>query len=229
MRSIFIDTECLHMPGSTVDGIDYSFDRPWQLGLAVACTTEKEEGARQWLGSDAGALVGYLASADVVIGFNHLRFDLPLVGGEMEYQASAGAPYLEPLEPLCEALESAEVCFVDMLLDVWEAIGGRVKGTGLKPLAVHTLGKTVGMEGALAPVAWADFRKLDVIRYCADDVQWSRELFNHALRTGKLRRADERGPGPPPIEFDVTWNIRDAAGEILEPFRAWHQRHTPKD
>jgi hypothetical protein len=234
MRVIFFDTECLQLPGTPKEGEgdglgEWSFDRPWELGLAVAATTEKGEGGRQWLAEDAADLVYYFAQADVVAGFNCLRFDFPLVEGEWGRQVHGH--YEERDKTLAEDLaEESGILLVDMLLDVWDSLGKRMKGTGLKPLSVHTLGKVPGMEGALAPVAWKDHRKAEVISYCADDVEWSRELFNHGLKTGNLKRpasfkGDPLDPSLGSIEFPIVWNIRTAGGEVVEPFRDWATRY----
>tara|TARA_Y100000310_G_scaffold97827_1_gene95490 strand:+ start:239 stop:943 length:705 start_codon:yes stop_codon:yes gene_type:complete len=222
MRVVFMDCECLSSP----EGEGYSWDEPWKLGLAVAATTEKDVGGKQWLAEDAIDLVNDFALADCVVGFNCIRFDLPLIDGEAHHQGR-GEYDVTPGGGLSRALiVDDETVIVDMLLDVWDAIGKRVKGTGLKPLSVHTLGKEPGMEGALAPVAWADKRKLEVISYCADDVEWSRELFNHALKHGWLKRPKNSehplDPQKGHIQFDVTWNIRHAAGGVIMPFRAWY-------
>ena len=223
-RVVFFDTECVNLPGTTKGNVEYSFEKPWQLGLAVAATTEKDDGSRQWLGADVAELEQYFRGADAVIGFNCLRFDFHLIGGEICSQAD-GAPSHFPAVHL---QEQCGVALVDMFLDVQKSVG-RVKGTGLKPLCIHTLGKEPGMEGALAPVAWADHRKLEVIQYCTDDVEWSRDLFNYGLREGTLKRAHDFGEGPPPIDFPITWHVRSADSEIVEPFREWYVRRAAEE
>ena len=231
MRIVFYDCECVHSPEEE----GYSWGRPWGLGLAVCATMEKEDGARQWLAEDAPALVAYLTSADAVVGFNGLKFDLPLINGEAERQSSGGYDYIEPLEPLAGILaDGLDVALVDMLLDVQKVVGRFTSGTNLKALSVHTLGKKPGMTGDIAPIAWADHRILEVIQYCADDVAWSRELFNHGLKHGWLRRPagkreQRKGQNRPPIKFDITWTVRSAAGKILQPFRTGIRsgRHPP--
>ena len=219
MRCVFFDTECLNSP--TDEG--FSWNDPWALGLAVAATTEKDQGARQWLQQHAVELVRYFESADAVIGFNCLRFDFPLVDGEANNQTEPDVGYTPSSPTLADWMEAQDVAIVDMLLDVWDSIGGRVKGTGLGPLSIHTLGDPKVMEGALAPVAWADHRILEVVGYCADDVEKSRRLFNHGLQHGWLKRPDDRGEGPPPIQFPITWHVRKPSGEVIEPFVDWHR------
>ena len=120
------------------------------------------------------------------------------------------------------------VALIDMLLDVWASLGRRMKGTGLGPLSIHTLDDAKMMEGAIAPVAWADHRKLEVIGYCADDVEKSRRLFNHGLKGGWLKRPanpDSARQSGNHIKFPITWNIRNAAGDVVEPFANWYRRH----
>lgn len=168
------------------------------------------------------SLVRYFQEADAVIGFNSHRFDFRLVDGECRTPDDKhNRPPPDP--PLVESLIQSGIVLVDMFLDVQEVVGFK-KGTGLKPLALHTLGESSPMEGAIAPDEWAEHRKLDVIQYCADDVEKSRKLFNHGLKTGHLKRTSDRGEGPPPVEFPITWHIRDADSEIVEPFLDWYKR-----
>ena len=123
---------------------------------------------------DLVLLEAALRDADLVIGFNIARFDLPALSGAL------GAWVLE-------------LPTLDLLQEVQQALGHRLS---LDHLARETLGRTlagarVGVRGkggdGLQAIEWyrtGQWRKLE--RYCLQDVRLTRDLYEFAKRRGFL-------------------------------------------
>jgi len=195
MSYVVFDLETLH----STDEEGFSFGRPWQLGLAVACTWSEEDGARDWFAPDAWSLLQYLGQQERVVSFNGLRFDYRVLDGAIAPgtgEVSGG----DVAEMTRAALRGKSI---DMLLDVVDALGKRIK---LARLAEGTLGEFKEMPGELAPKEWAAGRRLEVIRYCRHDVEITRKLYEWGVEGAPLLfSADgDREAG----EVRPTWTLR---------------------
>jgi DEAD/DEAH box helicase domain-containing protein len=166
-RIIFFDLETLR----TFDEVGgrQNLDR---LGLAVAVTYDSSaDEYHAYLEDQAAELVDELANADLVVGFNLLGFDYPVL-----------RPYTEhPLETLPT---------VDLLRDVCLALGFRLS---LQTLAEGTLGIGKSADG-LQAVRW--FRQGEVekvIEYCRQDVELTRRLYEFGHEHGHVLFWDRSG------------------------------------
>ncbi|MDI6823991.1 MAG: ribonuclease H-like domain-containing protein [Bacillota bacterium] len=124
-----------------------------------------------YLEDQASLLVERLRGADLVVGFNLLAFDYPVLapyaGGQLD-----GIPTL------------------DILRELETRLGYRVS---LASLAMATLGRGKTADGVQS-VQWFREGRLDlVIEYCRADVQVTRELFEFGLRHGYLLFPDRTG------------------------------------
>jgi DEAD/DEAH box helicase domain-containing protein len=185
-RVIYLDVESRRSAAEV--GGWHRIDR---MGLALAVvyddTTERFTTFHE---RDAVHLVEALCAADLVVGFNLLRFDYTLL--------SAYTPRrLERLPTF------------DMLVELRERLGFR---PSLAMLARATLGAAKSADG-LQSLAWVREGRLDrVEEYCRHDVALTRDLFGHALQHGRLciERAGIR-LHTPPLGWELEAIVRDAA------------------
>ncbi|HYF29424.1 MAG TPA: ribonuclease H-like domain-containing protein [Candidatus Paceibacterota bacterium] len=111
-----------------------------------------------------------LEKADVLIGFNSISFDTPILN---KYYPGD----LTKIRPL------------DLLVEVYNALGRRLR---LQSLAEATLGVGKSADGLKAVEWWQQGLVEKVKEYCIQDVRVTRGLYDYALEHGKLRYKDIR-------------------------------------
>ena len=129
---------------------------PERLKLSVAVTYEAATAAFQrYTEATVGDLVTALQAADLVVGFNLLAFDYPV---------------LQPYTPVVlKALPT-----LDMLVKIERQLGFRV---GLDALASATLGTGKSSDGLQAVRWWREGRLEELFQYCEQDVDVTRRLY----------------------------------------------------
>lgn len=141
-----------------------------RLACGVVWSTRRRR-FEDYLEHQALLLVERLRGADLVVGFNLLAFDYPVLA------PYAGGPLLG-------------IPTLDILREVEARLGHRVK---LDNLATATLGRGKTADGVQS-VRWFREGRLDlVIDYCRADVQVTRDLFEFGLRHGYLLFSDRNG------------------------------------
>jgi len=185
----------------------YSFDEAWRLGLAVLVTWNQKHGFKDWFAGESEGLLGYLTSFDQVVSFNGLWFDYRVIDGDLALIRKV-VPDLHP-----EASRGVRIPYftqemlkgktVDMILDVEEAIGYRLK---LEALTEPTLGRSKSMAGVMAPIEWQKRDRHKVIGYCRDDVALERDLYLAGLKAGRVVYTDKNGSGR--RELPIRWRTR---------------------
>lgn len=160
MNIVYFDLETKHL-ADEVGGWDY-IDR---LGLAVAVTYSTERGSFACYTEDAvSGLIDELANADLVVGFNILRFDYMVL-----------RPYTT-----CDLSLLPDL---DIMVELQHRLGHRVK---LEMCAVATLGDSKGGDGVQA-VQWFRQGLIDqVVRYCEQDVDIVRRLHEYGRQHKQL-------------------------------------------
>ena len=158
------DIECFE----DVDGKRNQFNQAQHLGIAVACTLSSDGEYKDWIGRHHSphALFSYLLSHDIVVGYNVLGFDFPLLGGELLGEYDLKAP------KYVELMLKGKI--VDLCVDFREALGTRVS---LVKVAEPTLGEQKTMDGGFAPQEFRRGHCLEVIRYCRQDLNMTKGLF----------------------------------------------------
>ncbi|MFQ5600598.1 MAG: DEAD/DEAH box helicase, partial [Candidatus Krumholzibacteriia bacterium] len=143
-----------------------------RMGMALAVVYDEREGRFvTFRESQVAALVETLLGADLVVGYNLVRFDYAVLSAYTH----------QPLE---------RIPTFDMLLALRQVLGFR---PSLDTLARSTLGTAKSADG-LQSLAWVRDGRLDrVEEYCRQDVALTRDLFRHAVRHGTL--CFERGGG----------------------------------
>jgi DEAD/DEAH box helicase domain-containing protein len=141
------------------------------MRLAAAVTYDSASNVyRDYTEHEVDQLVTTLQCADMVVGYNVLRFDYQVL-----------ARYTDA--PLSE-LRTA-----DMLQHLYRVLGWRPK---LDAVAAATLGEKKSANG-LQAVRWFREGKLDkVIAYCHHDVEVTWKLYEFGRQNGYVRCRDKR-------------------------------------
>jgi len=113
----------------------------------------------------------HLESAEYVLSFNGIEFDVPVLEGCLKRRLV--------LNGHC-----------DLLQLVWNSISGRRKGNRLDEIAKRTLGRGKIGTGASAPTLADEGRWDELYAYCANDVFLTRDLFKFAGEHGGVVGAD---------------------------------------
>jgi DEAD/DEAH box helicase domain-containing protein len=111
-----------------------------------------------------------LEASDVVLSFNGVGFDIPVLEGV------SGVP-LKIKEHL------------DLLQLIWEAVG-KESGYKLTECAARTLGIQKNGDGLLAPQLAEDNKWAELLDYCLHDVHLTRNLFLYAQKHGGIIGTD---------------------------------------
>lgn len=160
MNIVYFDLETKYL-ANEVGGWDY-IDR---MGLAVAVTYSTARGSFAHYTEDSvSALIDDLARADLVVGFNILRFDYTVL-----------RPYT--------TRDLRQLPSLDILVELQRALGHRVK---LEMCAAATLGDSKGGDGIQA-VHWFRQGLIDrVVDYCKQDVDIVRRLHEYGRQHKRL-------------------------------------------
>lgn len=164
------------------------------LSVAVVWSYEREE-FTAYYEERAGALVERLLAAEVVIGFNHVHFDLQV---------------LQPYGPR-GAVES--IRSFDLLLDLQAILGHRVS---LESCCRATLGSGKSGDGLQAIEWYRQGRFEELERYCKEDVRLTRDLFDHGRANGSVgvRKRSAEGiwhDAIVPVQWALTGEVVGAA------------------
>ena len=133
-----------------------------------------------------------LEHADFLIGFNSDSFDIPLLNryypGDLTHMTS-----------------------LDLLVEVQKVLGRRIR---LQSLAEATLGRGKSGDGLKDGEWWKEGKQDKVREYCIDDVRLTRELYDYAIKHGKLKYKDLRDIRD--IKLDTSlWGQRSSESPAL--------------
>lgn len=142
------------------------------MHLAVAVTYNPAMDVyRDYMEQEVDLLIATLRGADLVVGYNVIRFDYEVLRAYTS----------DPLSDLPT---------VDMLRDLHHTIGWRLK---LDNVADATLGERKSADG-LQAVRWFRQGQLDkVIDYCRCDVEITWQVYQFGRRNGYVQYRDRRG------------------------------------
>ena len=140
-----------------------------KLRLAAAVTYATADGAfHRYTEEDANVLVADLLDADLVVGFNVLRFDY------------------EVLRAYADELPDAAHT-VDMLDHIHRQLGFRVS---LDNLAGATLRASKSADGLQAVRWYKEGRIQEVLDYCQQDVEVTRQLYEYGRKHKHVKYRD---------------------------------------
>ncbi|MDV2504531.1 MAG: DEAD/DEAH box helicase [bacterium] len=154
-----------------------------RLAVGVAYDTA-EEAFFTYYEDQASELIDHLERADLVVGFNIVRFDYEVLRAYSPVDFSTFLTF-------------------DILQDIYRRLGFRLP---LAELVRHTLGRDKTADG-LQSLAWFKEGRLDLVtEYCTDDVALTRDLFLHGLNQGHLR-FEREGAGV--VQILVDWSLEE--------------------
>ncbi len=113
-------------------------------------------------------LSAILQTADQVIGYNIIDFDFQVL-----------QPYLN--------FDVKTIPALDLLVEIVKVIGHRIK---LEDVAQATLGKGKSGSGMDALLYFKQGRWDNLEKYCLDDVKVTKQVYDYALKNGKLLYKD---------------------------------------
>lgn len=181
----------------------FSFSRAWELGIAVASTWSEKDLYVDWFRGESEALLKYLLGFERVVGFNTVRFDYKVIDGDLAILRKMVAtlePQISRVPPILE--EALRGKTVDMLLDVFDALGHRL---ALEAISEGSIQRRKRMSGVNAPILWRMGKRLEVIEYCRDDVGLERDVYAYGVEHGLIRYVD-RSFGI--MERRISWRLR---------------------
>lgn len=150
------------------------------LACGVTYSTAKNDFS-VYMERDAQALIDELNSADMVIGFNILKFDY------------------EVLRPYSPSFNFASLRTFDLLLDLQRTLGFRLP---LDSLARASLGAAKTADGVQS-VEWFRNGQLDeVVKYCKDDVDITRRVHEFGRENGFVYYYSKLGSK---LKVNVNW------------------------
>ena len=137
------------------------------LGLAAAVTYSTTTGTfRHYTEEKAADLIAELNAADLVVGFNVISFDYAVLRA------------YGPLHP---------VRTVDMLDQIYRRLGFRIS---LDSLAKATLGINKSADGLQAVRWYKEGRIQEILDYCQQDVEITRQLYEYGQQNKHLKYQD---------------------------------------
>ena len=152
-----------------------------QLEISVACAYDSATGEmHSYLEKDLPKL-NALCRERLVIGYNILGFDLPV---------------MEKYGPEIAGLDT-----FDLMFDIQNVSGWRF--LKLEKVATATLGVGKSADGLQAVEWWKEGKVDQIIEYCKKDVEVTRDVFLYGLNKGhvKIEKADGTQ-----AEFKVNWS-----------------------
>ena len=159
-----------------------------KMGVSVAVTYSTARGGYEIYGENEMEKLGdELVRADLVVGWNHIQFDYPV------------------LQPYIFHTLADQTINLDMMLDLESKLGFRLK---LDSVASATLGTGKTADGLDALRWWQEHKKTGdfaplrkIAEYCAYDVKVTKCVHEYALEHGLLKY-DDRAGGIATVEVD---------------------------
>jgi DEAD/DEAH box helicase domain-containing protein len=141
------------------------WNRVDRMGVSIACLWDSAaEAMYDFEQDDMDSLVAHLQKFDLVIGFNHVKFDYAVLGGLHPF-AFRSLPNL------------------DLLVEVNNRLGYRVK---LDNIASATLGAGKSADGLMALKWWKEGRLDLITEYCRQDVAVTRDVYLFGREHGHI-------------------------------------------
>ncbi|MGC6427598.1 MAG: ribonuclease H-like domain-containing protein [Akkermansiaceae bacterium] len=151
-----------------------------KMGMSVGVTYSTETGKYHIFGEDqVEELIDQLVKADLVVGYNHVQFDYPVLMGYTIYDLVA------------------QTVNCDMMLKLEETLGFRLK---LDAVAKASLGAAKTADGLDALKWWQQFKKtgdpehlMNIAEYCCYDVKVTKEVYEFGRSKGFVKYDDRGG------------------------------------
>ena len=139
------------------------------LDISVVCIHDSlTDEYTSYLQEDFPKLWPILEQADMLITFNGDHFDIPLLN---KYYSG----------------DLTKIKSLDLLVEIKKSLGRRIK---LDTIAEATLGIKKSGHGLDAVTWWKEGQIDKIIKYCIDDVKITKDIYDYAIKNGKLKYKD---------------------------------------
>lgn len=145
---------------------------------------------------DFGQLQNILINSELIIGFNQISFDMPVL-----------QPYL--------SVDVKQLPLFDLLVDIQGHLGHRVS---LDSLAKATLGVGKTGSGLDAIRFYREGRMDELKRYCQNDVKVTKDVYEYGIKHKKIYYLPKIGHDR--LELKVDWKKSSTSNHIVEDNRA---------
>jgi hypothetical protein len=146
-----------------------------KMGMSIGVTySTRDESYHIYTEAEAPALAEQLMQADLVVGFNHIGFDLAV------------------LQPYVMWDLKDRTINLDMSVEVQNASGGEDRPP-LESIAQACLGCGKTADGLDAIRWWREGNLYDIARYCAYDVKVTKLVHEYGQKHGHLRYTTRHG------------------------------------
>jgi DEAD/DEAH box helicase domain-containing protein len=158
------------------------WDQTAKMRVSVAVLwSVREQAFRQYVEAQVPGLIARLKKADLVVGFNHVKFDYGVLGGYPGGEDLAGATKN-----------------LDILEAVQKGLGRRLR---LDSLAQATLNAAKSADGLQAVAWWREGKLAELLAYCQQDVAVTRDLWAFGKQYGYLLYEDKTGLMRLPVQW----------------------------
>jgi hypothetical protein len=149
------------------------WDRIREMRMSVGVTYSTARGEYKIYGEkDVNALIDELRRADLVVGFNNLRFDYEVLVGHNPF------------------FDVEQVQTLDMMVELQKTLQHRLS---LDSIASATLGVEKTSEGLQAIRWFKEGKLLEIAEYCCYDVKITRLVHEHGLVKKQLQYVNRFG------------------------------------
>ncbi len=139
------------------------------LDISVVCIHDSLTNEySSYLQEDFPKLWPIIEQADMLITFNGDHFDIPLLN---KYYSG----------------DLTKIKSLDLLVEIKKSLGRRIK---LDTIAEATLGIKKSGHGLEAVTWWKEGQIDKIIKYCIDDVKITKDIYDYAIKNGKLKYKD---------------------------------------
>jgi len=133
--------------------------------MSIGVTYSTARGGYKIYGEkDVDELIKELFRADLVVGFNHQRFDYTV----LEHYTM---------------LDFSQIPTLDLMLDVEAKIGHRI---GLDAIAEASCGTNKTADGLQALQWWKEGKLMEIAEYCCYDVKTTKMVHEYGAANGKV-------------------------------------------
>jgi DEAD/DEAH box helicase domain-containing protein len=158
------------------------WDRIREMKMSIGVTYSTARGDYKIYGeNEVNALIDELRRADLVVGFNNLRFDYEVLAGHNPF------------------FDVEQIPTLDMLVELQKTLQHRLS---LDSIASATLGVEKTSEGLQAIRWYKEGRLLEIAEYCCYDVKITRLVHEHGSARKQLHYVNRFGKT---MSVSVSW------------------------
>ena len=153
---------------------------------------------RCYLEHEFGELQNLLIDSSLIVGFNHIAFDMPVL-----------QPYL--------SIDVTKLPCFDIMVDFQERVGHRI---GLDSIASATLGIGKTATGLDAIKFYNENRWEELKAYCINDVKVTKDVFEAGIKNKKISYTSKFGNNVKDLEVDWSTYSKKKVEQTFETQQA---------